>query len=699
MRTAGFTHTTLIVTSFPGSYIGRRKLRKQEANSNCSPSPQALFFRNCVFLGLLAPGLIEGNQTWAFLSCLKLFEDYGTDGSFAGVMLLSLFLQIFLILFGRRRKYTAGFWIGTLVWLAYLSADWVATFSLGILAQKIGDSETNCTTNSSRGTIPAFWAPVLLVHLGGPDTITAYSMEDNELWLRHLLVLGSQVAVAFYAFARSWWGKDPLLFIAIPIFVAGIIKYGERNWVLRSASSKQCRNEMNELSRKFEEFSNPDVFEMTDEPVVGEVGLSDIIPQAKFLHEADLCFQMFRVLFADLVLGDSIHLATHIFLEKNAKEAFQLIEVEMGFMYDVLYTKLAKVRLSRVIFRATTFLCLVSALLAFSLGMSRHNHAYLLAEINISYLLLYGAIVIEIYSVVVLVFSDWAMLWLTGQRKPLFNSVYRTICSSRFLNNDKRWETRMAQHNLIKFQLSKRKLTSISLKKLLDKLKSISLKKLLRKLKSTSLKKLLGKSNIQSLEDVGDDLKDLIFQHLLDKRGRYKLMTRSPDPGSNDLHAILSERGDQVIGREKCLGNFGWSVKLPDFNDSLLTWHIATDICYHDDVRKNGGGDATNIPPNCKMSIKLSNYMVYLLVEYPFCYLEGSVMKGTSKPAALSTMTLHSWSESSLINILHGISVELFRSFKKAGGKCLCCALGSSLPSHCRHLWDGMIGKMNGSGR
>ncbi|KAJ6747803.1 hypothetical protein OIU74_030126 [Salix koriyanagi] len=325
---------------------------------------------------------------------------------------------------------------------------------------------------------------------------------------------------------------------------------------------------MNELSRKFEEFSNPDVFEMTDEPVVGEVGLSDIIDEAKFLHEADLCFQMFRVLFADLVLGDSIHLATHIFLEKNAKEAFQLIEVEMGFMYDVLYTKLAKVRLSRVIFRATTFLCLVSALLAFSLGMSDNNHAYLTAEINISYLLLYGAIVIEIYSVVVLVFSDWAMLWLTGQKKPLFNSVYRTICSSRFLNNDKRWETRMAQHNLIKFQLSKRKLTSISLKKLLDKLKSISLKKLLdklksislkklldklksislkllRKLKRISLKKLLGKSKIQSLEDVGDDLKDLIFQHLLDKRGRYKLMTRSPDPGSNDLHAILSERGDQ----------------------------------------------------------------------------------------------------------------------------------------------------------
>uniref|UniRef100_A0A2K1ZV34 DUF4220 domain-containing protein n=1 Tax=Populus trichocarpa TaxID=3694 RepID=A0A2K1ZV34_POPTR len=369
------------------------------------------------------------------------------------VMLLSLFLQIFLIIFGCRRKYTAGFWLGTLVWLAYLSADWVATFSLGILAQKLGDSETNCVT-SNRGLIPAFWAPVLLVHLGGPDTITAYSMEDNELWLRHLLVLVSQVAVAFYAFSRSWWSKDPLLFVAIPIFVAGMIKYGERNLVLSSASSEQFRSsvysEMNELHRQFDKFSNSEFFEMTDERLIEKLGLSDIITQAKLLHEADLFFQMFRVLFADLVLADSNHLATHIILrKKTAVEAFKLIEVEMGFMYDVLYTKVAKVCSSRIIFRAISFLCFVSALLAFSL-----------------------------------------------------------------------------------------------------------------------------------------------------------------------------ERGDQVIGREGCLEKIGGSVKSSDFNQSLLTWHIATDICYHDDVRKKGG-DSNNVHPNCKMSILLSNYMVYLLRDCPVLLPKG----------------------------------------------------------------------------
>lgn len=156
----------------------------------------------------------------------------------------------------------------------------------------------------------------------------------------------------------------------------------------------------------------------------------------------------------------------------------------------------------------------------------------------------------------------------------------------------------MAQHNLIRFQLSKGKLASIS------------------------LKKLLGKSHIHSWEDVGADLKDLIFQQLLDKRTRYSLRMRSHDPGMNDLHEILSERGDQVIGSEGCLEKIGGSVKSSDFNQSLLTWHIATDICYHDDVRKKGG-DSNNVHPNCKMSILLSNYMVYLLRDCPVLLPKG----------------------------------------------------------------------------
>ena len=40
------------------------------------------------------------------------------------------------------------------------------------------------------------WAPILLVHLGGQDGITAYNIEDNELWKRHVVTAVSQVSAA-----------------------------------------------------------------------------------------------------------------------------------------------------------------------------------------------------------------------------------------------------------------------------------------------------------------------------------------------------------------------------------------------------------------------------------------------------------------------------------------------------------------------
>ncbi|OEL26503.1 hypothetical protein BAE44_0012477 [Dichanthelium oligosanthes] len=48
------------------------------------------------------------------------------------------------------------------------------------------------SSNDDAGSPPiifAFWTPFLLLHLGGPDTITAYSVEDNELCNRHLVGL------------------------------------------------------------------------------------------------------------------------------------------------------------------------------------------------------------------------------------------------------------------------------------------------------------------------------------------------------------------------------------------------------------------------------------------------------------------------------------------------------------------------------
>ena len=117
-----------------------------------------------------------------------------------GMVLLSLLLQTILIVFGSRRKTIARNWIRILVWSAYLSADMVATVALGNLARSQGDSSGD-GSEKANNSIQACWAPFPVLDLGGPDTITAYSIEDNELWLRHLLGLAVQVGVAFYVFS------------------------------------------------------------------------------------------------------------------------------------------------------------------------------------------------------------------------------------------------------------------------------------------------------------------------------------------------------------------------------------------------------------------------------------------------------------------------------------------------------------------
>ncbi|KAL5757381.1 hypothetical protein ACOSP7_019992 [Xanthoceras sorbifolium] len=156
------------------------------------------------------------------------------------LVLLSLLLQIILTFFGARRKHTARIWIRMLVWSAYLTADWVATVALGNLTSSQEDYSED-SSQQSNNNLQTFWVPFLLLHLGGPDTITAYSLEDNELWLRHLLGLGVQVGLAFYIFVRSW-SNSALTYVTIPVFITGMIKYGERTFVLRSSSSQYLKN-------------------------------------------------------------------------------------------------------------------------------------------------------------------------------------------------------------------------------------------------------------------------------------------------------------------------------------------------------------------------------------------------------------------------------------------------------------------------
>ncbi|KAJ6676371.1 hypothetical protein OIU85_009636 [Salix viminalis] len=484
-----------------------------------------------------------------------------------GMVLLSLLLQTILIICGSRRKTIARVWIRILVWSAYLSADMVATFALGNLAGSQGDSSGD-GSKKANNSIQAFWAPFLLLHLGGPDTITAYSIEDNELWLRHLLGLVLQVGLALYVFSRSW-GSGILPFIAIPMIIVGIIKYSERTRVLWSSCSKSLRKNsyLTDFKSYYDRNRNPE---------------SD--QQREYLRQAYTFFNISMFTMQDLVPGYVELTVSHFRFSKiPANGAFKVVEVELGLIYDMLYTK-APLIYSRygIILRCISFVLSITTFIIFQVKIEKH--AYSSIDVAITYLLLAASVFLELYAFLCLVLSDQTMMWLLDHKR--WNTLTSTIYSRlRKLTTSKRWSRCISQYNL--------KSSSIGDKQL-ECLKLVGINEMMRQMHVNR-------------EDLNGGLQQFIFKHLLKKAEKMKENFNFFDEKLRSK--IIGQRGDGVLEREGLLKNLKWCTTEVEFSRSILVWHLATEICYG--VDKDA---ASNYVSRSKC---LSEYMMYLLVIRP----------------------------------------------------------------------------------
>ncbi|XP_028070484.1 uncharacterized protein LOC114272974 [Camellia sinensis] len=321
------------------------------------------------------------------------------------LVLFSLTLQIIIFVFGKRRKNMASQWINVIVWLAYIMADSVATIALS----KLSDTQNNIPNPNN--ALQALWSPLLLLHLGGPDTITAFSLEDNQLWIRHFLGMGIQATVAIYVIVMSWrhfWFS----FMLVPAFVAGIIKYGERTWALKLA----CRDGF----RSFVPFSLDlyDLYKRKPARLIKQderdefLGMACILVERfkNYIENYDIGRYAFMPRYPNKIFLNAMNLGDDTYIG-------DILEVEIGLMYDLLYTKAPITFTKRgCIFRSISFMCTVSVLVGLfqliAMEAKWHKQHYSMVDIIIAGVLLVGALALEIYAVILLLFSDWAMLWL-----------------------------------------------------------------------------------------------------------------------------------------------------------------------------------------------------------------------------------------------------------------------------------------------
>ncbi|THG03730.1 uncharacterized protein LOC114292278 [Camellia sinensis] len=352
------------------------------------------------------------------------------------LVLLSLTLQIILFVFGKRRKNMLSQWTNVMVWLAYTMANWVATVALGKLSHTLNNIP------NPNNTLQALWAPLLLLHLGGPDTITAYSLNDNQLWIRHFLGMSVQATVAIYVIVMSWrhfWFS----YMLIPAFMAGIIKYGERIWALKLACHDESKNivPFYDLGVRYGLATKTrcEIVLITAHKLVTEfkdymenydIRRSFRLRYTKFMDVINLGVNPYLENVLEDEMRDVINLGVNPYLENVLEDEMRdvinlavnpdfenVLEVEMGLMYDLLYTKAPITFTKRgCIFRSISFMCTVSVLVGLfrliDMEAKWHKQHSSMVDIFITGVLLVGALALEIYAVMLLLFSDWAMLWL-----------------------------------------------------------------------------------------------------------------------------------------------------------------------------------------------------------------------------------------------------------------------------------------------
>ncbi|XP_062193844.1 uncharacterized protein LOC133897218 [Phragmites australis] len=525
------------------------------------------------------------------------------------LVLGSLVVQWLLFLSSPWRRYAVPSWFRSLIWLAYLSSDALAIYALATLFNHHKNQD-----GRGSSVLKVVWTPVLLMHLGGQDTITAYNIEDNELWRRHVLTALSQVTVAIYVFCKSWpRGDKRLLQAAIVLFVPGVLKCLEKPWALKSAS-------INSL------ISSRDAPRPTNRQ--GEINsLEDYVKEARafllqddraFVHSSEVEEHHKDIaspykLFVDLASPYPDRLGIlKSFWVLDEEQVHRSLRIVLSYVFRLLYTK---AKMSHVLsyinsgkkvvspspmfgFSIRNF-SMVLSLAAIGLFHNSHREDYNDTDVKITYALLCCTAVLELSS----------------------QANYIILV----------WPEMVSQHSLIGFSIRNKKhkkkvhiVSSLGCRDFLDQHWSM---------KSCSSARIITKLVLQHVKaGWKDNIQDA---------ASYRMF--------NDL------RGQRALQRYQDLG---WSIKRP-FDESVLLWHIATDFCFYEDSspfpghrcafaevptiwskflhhleQRSGVYLASHQPGsqcgeeklNCKavQCRQISNYMIYLLFVNPEMLLPGT---------------------------------------------------------------------------
>uniref|UniRef100_A0A0D9XUU2 DUF4220 domain-containing protein n=1 Tax=Leersia perrieri TaxID=77586 RepID=A0A0D9XUU2_9ORYZ len=516
------------------------------------------------------------------------------------LVLVSFSLQVFLLFFAIFRRCHRSTVLSMLLWLAYLSADSVAIYLLGRLMLLVGDDP--------RHQLVLFWAPFLLLHLGGQETITAFSMEDCALWKRHLLNLATQVSLAIYVVGKQWQGDKSLVAPTTLMFVAGTTRYVERILALKRALSTTLESSAMEFyvpGDMVQFYIYSEAYYRKLETIISDKQDRNF---KRIMEVATKGFMLSLDFLMDVTPPRPsawYYGGKEFWIDRSSDNmgdmVYKLADIHLSLIYDYLYTKFGG-GLMGVLCHLTTLALTCIALALFVVSRLGHKGSiyYDRNDVTISYILLVGAIALEILS---------ALLWLMSSTLPheTRNTILYNILKHLCPESRVKWSGKLQQYNMIDKCIQQTQ--AGRLEQMMHRV-GIERGPCTKPVKvSADVKKLILGKILAELSDTSTIEEELSLTRFHGKWAQRWVKRYYQDQVPRNTHASSSSSSSQSDRAQHAL--MVSQIQDLGFVSSAFLWHLVTDICLDQ-------SDTTSDHSSNKLkssSRELSNYVMYLLVE------------------------------------------------------------------------------------
>ncbi|KAK3121012.1 hypothetical protein QOZ80_8BG0644680 [Eleusine coracana subsp. coracana] len=496
------------------------------------------------------------------------------------LVLGSFAAQCYLAAFGRARKSHIKPLSRLFIWLSYLASDGLAIYALATLFNRQEKLKYNYV--NGRHGLEVLWTPILLMHLGGQKAISAYNIEDNELWRRQIVTAVSQVTVALYVFGRSWSSNDKRISAAtILLFVPSIFRCFRKPLTLKRSSFNSLvgstdptpTTTVGDREQELEAYiQDAKTWIQENSP---PRGLQDSNLQRAHkgrLHRPEYLDR----LFVDFAHPYSERLADlKSFWLLSDESVHSSIEWGLTKIFRLLYTKDDRNRVGSRSYWLTQILTIVLAAVAFALvveaavelivqshGTSIKEEYYSLIDLIVTVILLLSTFLLEFHG------------YLSIDN---FNMMLR--------------EGVVSQHNIVGFFVRNKNQTWLM--------------SFARKL----CKDLIDQYFCMEPSDSTMRIAIVVCEHIRDGWLNYISDAES-------YRKFNDTMGHWTLERYECHPRLGESLAKP-FDESIILWHVATHFCFPHQRTPHDSQCA-------KLSREISNYMIHLLFANPEMLMPGS---------------------------------------------------------------------------